>query len=158
MASVQGLPQLQARLHALQGAQKMKLLAAAAQGELRKNSPGQRTRLTANSWRQQSVSETHAVLTGSIVNLWLDQGTGLYGPRHARITPKAARAMRWAATASKGFRLSGAARAVKGNVIGYAFATSTKGMEGRPFINRSLQAVGGEVGVNAIVTIWNQAS
>ncbi len=158
MGSVTGVPQLQARLHALQGAPKMKLLAAAAMGELRKNSPGQRTRVTSNSWRVASVSDTRATLTGSIVNLWLDEGTGLFGPKHARITPKARKAMRWAATASKGFRLSGAPRSVKGNVVGYAFATSTKGMPGRPFIKRSLQAVGGPSGVNVIITVWNSAA
>jgi hypothetical protein len=152
-----GYSQLQARLAALKGPQKMKLMAAVARGELVRATP-RKTGLTGSSWQVGAVTDTSATVTGSIVNLWLDEGTGLYGPRHAVITPKAKKAMRWAATASKGFRLSGAPRSVKGNVVGYAFARSIKGMRARPFIKRALGSASGKLGAEVVVKIWDDAA
>lgn len=159
MSTLQGYPALQARLKALQGAQKMKLLAAATAGELRKRSPGQKTRVTANSWQVSSTTATTATVSGNIVNLYLDQGTGVEGPKHQRITPKAAKALRWMGGPAGAFRLSGAVRSGKAGSAAYAiFAKSTKGIRPRPFIQKSLDQINGEVGADVIIEIWNGAA
>ncbi len=159
MSDLKGYTQLRARFEALRGEQKMRLLANAAAGELKRNSPGQKTRLTANSIVVSSVSATSARIIGSGVNVFLDQGTGIYGPLRRRITPKAAKALRWMGGGPSKVRLSGASRMVAGKARGdVRFAKSVKGMKGRPFIKRSLEAVGGRVGLEIIYKAWNEAS
>ena len=140
----------------------MKLLAAATAGQLRKDSPGQKTRMTANSWQVTSVGETTATVTGSIVNLWLDSGTGLYGPLRHLITPKAAKALAFhRGTFGPGgnLRLSGSPRAGKaGASAQLVVVRSVKGMKPRPFIKRALQSVTSKAGTDVIVKVWNDAA
>lgn len=67
---------------------------------------------------------------------WVHDGTGIYGPRKARIYPTTARAMVFTPRKS-----SGAFIARKGRVT--VFAKSTKGMKGTPFLKDALPAARG---------------
>lgn len=52
---------------------------------------------------------------------YLEEGTGLYGPRRARIYPRQARVLRWA------------------DDSGVHYAPSIRGMPAQPFMRRALQ-------------------
>ncbi len=167
MAKVIGEVELQRRLHALQGTGERTIITKIVTqtvGYFRKNMP-RKTGLTAASTLPHVLSPTKATITGSPVAVWLDTGTGLYGPLHRKITPKAAQALRFyrGSFGSGGsLRLSGAPRKGKaGAGAQLVFARSVKGMHARPYINRSVQEasqkVGQEVGA-AIVTAWNGAA
>lgn len=137
----------------------MKMVGGIAIGEFRRNSPGKKTGHTSNSWQIASVTETTAKLTASIVNLFLEEGTGLYGPKHQRITPLAAKALRWMGGPAGSLRLSGRARSgAAGAGAGYIFAKSTRGMPPRPFFQKSIDTTAKLVGSKVIITIWNEAA
>lgn len=154
MADLDGFAQLQARFRALQGTQKMRYLGEQAIGEMRRNIP-RKTSTTSRSLHLERLTETSARITGSPVAWWLDRGTGLYGPHRQRITPAAAKALRWYSGA---LRLSGRPRISQGVSQGTAvFARSVAGMRGRPYIARSLRATASKLGVG-IVDTWNGAA
>lgn len=154
-----GYAALQRRFAALRGPQKTRLMGAVAIGELKRAVPGRKTGLTAASWQVASATDTSATLSGSIVNLWLDEGTGLYGPRHARITPRAARALAFHVGSAKSLRLSGRPRAGSaGRGATLVVVRSTRGMRARPFIARSLASATGKLGTDVVVKIWNGAA
>ncbi len=71
---------------------------------------------------------------------------------------EAARALRWAASSSKGFRLSGSPRS--GSSVQWAFATIVHhpGTKAYPFMIPGAKLAAQKQGVNAIVTLWNEAS
>jgi hypothetical protein len=74
--------------------------------------------------------------------LWVHNGTGLYGPRHARIYPKKGKVMVW--TNYKKFRSGGVnyiqTKGGKDVVRSVTFARSTRGMRGTPFLRDALPA------------------
>lgn len=78
-----------------------------------------------------SFSGKPAVRVGTSVYyaLYVHDGTGLYGPKHALIYPKRRKVMRWKAGYGK-----------KG---GYAYARHTKGMRPNPFLRNALKAAKG---------------
>jgi HK97 gp10 family phage protein len=70
----------------------------------------QRSILTETTWPEASVTVEEKY------GIYVEEGTGLYGPNHSRIYPKTARALHW------------------GNV----FARSTKGMKAQPFFEPAI--------------------
>lgn len=62
---------------------------------------------------------------------WVHDGTGIYGPRHARIVPKTASSLAWRSTVYG---------AKYGKYAGWAFAKSVKGMKPNPFLKNALPA------------------
>lgn len=54
--------------------------------------------------------------------LWVEQGTGLYGPRGQRITPRSAKVLAWSTDG------------------GMAFARWTRGMRARPYFKPAIEA------------------
>ena len=143
----------------------MKLAANVVRGKMVTNMRLVGRRKTGNTGRSlhvENVTETSAQIVGSQVALWIDEGTGLFGPRHQRITPKAAQALRWMGGPAGSLRLTGSQRKGKaGAGAGYVFARSTKGMEARPYIQRSIQEGAKAVGVELkgeIISIWNGAA
>ncbi len=156
-----GLAALNRRIAAVQQPKGlMKLAANVVVGELKRNIP-RKTSTTSRSIHVASVTENSARITGSKVALFLDEGTGLYGPRHQRITPQAAKALRWMGGPAGSLRLSGNARKGKaGAGAGFIFARSTKGMEARPYIQRSIDTAAKKVGTELsgeIIRDWNAA-
>lgn len=70
--------------------------------------------------------------------LAVHEGTGLYGPRHQRITPVRARVLAWPV---HGTRSAGNGRTSKTlRPVGMAFARSVRGMPARPFLRNALPA------------------
>lgn len=167
MAEVVGKAALQARLHAIGGqgeTQIMKRIAAFTRGQMVRNMP-RKTGTTGRSLQPHVQSATKATITGSPVAIWLDTGTGLYGPMHHVITPRAAQALAFhVGTFGRGgsLRLSGSPRkGAAGAGASLVIVRSVKGMHARPYISRSIdeaaQKVGAEVG-STIVTAWNSGA
>ena len=168
---VRGSRQLQARLHAISKSGQssvMAKVAAVARGQMVANMP-RRTGTTGGSIQPRNVTARHAELVGSPVVLWIDTGTGLFGPAHRRIVPTKAAvlAFHWqgAAPAGATYRLSG--RMTKGSARKFGansdmmFRRSVAGMKARPFIARSITEAATKAGVAvgaAITNAWNGAA
>jgi hypothetical protein len=86
---------------------------------------------------------------------YVEEGTGLYGPKKKRIVPKTKKAMRWKGS---GVRLSGRSRS-GAEGTGWAFATSIKGRRKTPYLIPGAKAAMRKAGLkDAIVTRWNRAA
>jgi hypothetical protein len=157
MAEVVGLSALHARFHALENANMTKgmMLKAASytRGQMVKNMiavGARKTGTTAGSIQPRNVTETSAEIWGSKVLVYIDEGTGVEGPLHHRITPKAARVLAWQ---GGGSRLTG-----RGKGATWHFAKSTKGMAPRPYIKRSVQEAGQAIDTelsSVVIDTWN---
>ena len=152
MAKVVGQAQVEHRLAAIKSPQGvMKRAAAFTRGQMVRNMP-RKTGLTAGSVQSRVLSPTRAIIEGSPVARWLDSGTGLFGPLHHLITPRAARAL---AFTVGGRRLSGRGG---GTLV---VVRSVKGMKARPYIARSVKEASSKVGVEIsaeIIKDWNGAA
>ncbi|HLY81642.1 MAG TPA: hypothetical protein VKQ71_01595 [Acidimicrobiales bacterium] len=76
----------------------------------------------------------------SRVGLYLEKGTGIYGPKGQRIYPTHARALRWPVGAKGEVRLTGthtSAHARSGKAE-FAFARSIRGMRAQPFLQPAI--------------------
>jgi hypothetical protein len=145
------------RLRAMQGQGEtgvIKLAASYTRGRMILNMiavGARKTGLTAGSLQPIILGPTKAVIMGSPVAVWIDSGTGLYGPKHHVITPLAKKAL---AFTVGGRRLSGRGGGTK------VVVRSVKGMKARPYINLSVieasQKVGSQIGAQ-IITAWNGA-
>jgi phage gpG-like protein len=69
--------------------------------------------------------------------MFVHEGTGLYGPRHAMIRPRAKQFMRWPVKNNSG---SGNRRYSGGSTSSYAYARQTRGVPARPFLRDALDA------------------
>lgn len=67
---------------------------------------------------------------------WVHDGTGIYGPRHARIFPRSASVMVFTPRKSGGVFIKKGSRKM-------VFARSTKGMRGTPFLRNAMPAARG---------------
>jgi hypothetical protein len=167
--TVIGLSALHARFHALESADMtkgmMKKAAAYTRGQMIRNMAAmgaRKTGATAASIQPRNITETTAELWGSRVLVYIDEGTGVEGPLHHRITPQAAKVMRWFGGPAGSLRLTGKPRkGAAGAGAGPIFATSTRGMAPRPYIKRSVdeagKAIDTELG-SVVVDTWNDAA
>lgn len=164
--TVIGLSALHSRFHALESADLTKgIMAKAAaytKGRMTRNMAAmgaRRTGGTAASIQPRHITETSAELWGSRVLIYIDEGTGVEGPLHHRITPQAAKVLAWRTGA---VRLTGASRVSGGKQLaGWAFARSTKGMAPRPYIARSVQEAGQDTSTQLggiVIDVWNSAA
>ena len=168
MAELVGYPQLQARLRAIDPAQidrpllgmvaniivrEQKLLAA----RFRKTGNLEHGVVIASLSATGVIIESKAAYSG-----FVEGGTGLYGPLHQKITPKAAKALRWIGGGSSRVRLTGSSRTSKGGSLGMAvFARSVKGRPATPYFFPGARAGLAKSGGDAILTIveaWNRAA
>jgi len=121
-----------------------------------------KTGLTAASIQVSRVTDNSALLTANAVAKYIDEGTGLYGPLHRKITPKAAKALRWMGGPAGSLRLTGSRRKGKaGAGAAWIYAKSTKGMKARPYVQKSIIEAGQKLGaqlVGDIVKLWNEAA
>ena len=178
MAEVVGLTALHARFHALENADMTKgMMAKAAaytRGQMIKNMAAvgaRKTGTTAASIQPRNITETSAEIWGSKVLVYIDEGTGVEGPLHHRITPKAA-LVRVSGPFLKGQKgqhkggvlawQAGGSRATgRGKGAGWIVVRSTKGMAPRPYIKRSIQEAGKAVNIelgSVIIDKWNSAA
>lgn len=161
-----GMGQLQRRIAAISGTAGglavMRTVSADTLNFLGHNVP-RKTAHTARQFRAERVTEKSAEITGSKVARWIDEGTGIYGPRHHRITPTTKRALSWTGGTfgrAGSLRLSGRRRSGKaGTGANRITVRSTAGMRPRPFIDRSVtEAVNRNGGMVAIVRQWDEAA
>lgn len=117
---------------------------------------------TARSLQVTQVTETSASIVGTPVNVWIDTGTGLYGPAHRRITPRVKKALAFAVGSfGKGgsLRLTGRPRKGKaGAAAARVVVRSVAGMHARPYIARSITEAAKKLGAPlkaAIIRQWN---
>ncbi len=78
----------------------------------------------ANSYKIISSENSREIRNDThYLNPWVNDGTGIYGPRHARITPKRAKFLRFK---------------YRGDIV---FAKSVKGQPGKHFVERSVTEI-----------------
>ena len=153
MAEVQGYSQLQARLHAIGGqgsSSFMRLLGLAAVRE-QKLLVHRKTGNLGRSIGLGAVTPTSVVTkAGANYAAFVELGT-----RPHEITPKAAKALRWAASAS-GARLTGTPRT--GAAVVFATRVHHPGTKPYPFMVPGAKIAVSKTGADAIVTAWNGAA
>lgn len=162
MAGLDGYAPLQRRLQAIGDQRgKMGFVATVVVGELKRNIV-HKTSGTSRTIHVARVTETSALIVGSSVARWIDEGTGLYGPRHHRIVPKSKKALRWIGGPAGSLTLGGRKRSGKaGAGAGPRFARSVRGMKPRPFVDKSLKSSEGLIGQQLsakVITDWNKAA
>ncbi|MDD5305529.1 MAG: hypothetical protein PHS14_20705 [Elusimicrobia bacterium] len=172
MASiVVGVPQLEARLRRMAQAERggapMKAAAIATVGALKRNVP-RATGKTGASIVPMAIGPTTAEIWGSKVIVFLEKGTGLFGPKHHIITPLAAKALAFhskakgAAMGAK-YRLTGRMTVGSARALGagsdMVVVRSVKGMPAQPFIEQSMAEASALVGqpiIASIVEAWDR--
>ena len=89
---------------------------------------------------------------------YVEEGTGLYGPKHHRIEP--GHVMHWKGGGAAKVRLSGRSRVVGGKSLGDdVFAMSTEGARAQPYLLPGAKAaVEGSGLKDVIVKLWNGAA
>ena len=167
---IKGMTQLRARLQAV-GATPThtKILVAGAGAVIREQ------KSLARRFRRSAFLESHIVITNASptsvtitsqapYSRYVEEGTGLYGPKHAKITPKTASVLRWlGGTYGPGgsLRLTGERRKGKaGAAAAYIFAMSVKGRPATPYFypgaRIGIQKTGGDLAA-VIVKAWDDA-
>ena len=124
-----------------------------------------KTRNLSRTIRVGKVTEKSAqVIAGGTSNVgyarYVEEGTGIYGPRKRRIVPVNAKALRWIGGPAGSLRLSGAARKGKaGAGAGPIFARSVAGRRATPFFLPGVRTAIGKAGLGDIITTnWNEAA
>ena len=154
--ALQGYEHLQRRLHAISGPQAtaglMRTIGLAAIRE-QKLLVQRKTGITGRSVHLADVTATTALTLAAGAARFLEDGT-----RAHDITPNAKKALRWAASSSTGFRLTGSPR--KGSSVGWAFAKVVHhpGTKAHPFMLPGAQlAVSKSGALDKIIVDWNKA-
>jgi len=107
------------------------------------------------------LTDTHAtVVVNANYGIYVEKGTGLYGPKHHLIVPTKAKALHWKGGGAGKVRLSGRSRVVKGKSLGDdVFAMSTKGSKAQPFFEKGAKKAIQKSGLADIITPqWNGAA
>lgn len=161
---VSGVPQLQARLTAVRavGPQVLELLALSVKREATLAAPRKTGVLQASITIGPITPTSATIYARANYAGFVEFGTGIYGPRHRRITPQTARALRWlgGSFGPRGsLRLTGSRRSGKaGSGAGYIFARSTIGMRARPFMEQGASRAIAKSGLsNVIAQTWDRA-
>lgn len=105
------------------------------------------------------LTDTHAtVVSGAPYSRYVEEGTGLYGPKHQRIDP--GKVMRWAGGGSSKVRLTGRSRTKGGKAVAdVVFARSTKGSKAQPFLFPGARKAVEKAGLAQIVVkAWDSAA
>jgi len=91
---------------------------------------------------------------------FIEEGTGLFGPKKHRIVPKTKKALHWTGGGPSKVRLSGRSRVVKGKSLGEGiFATSTKGAKAQPFFKPGYKKAVEKSGLaDIVIAEWNGAA
>jgi len=149
--TVRGIPELQTRLSRLKPAiPLMRELGLAVIGEQKLAAkPFRKTSNLEHSIGLGSITPTSVVTrAGANYALYVERGTGIYGPSHQPIRPKRARFLR--------FKVGGSRLTGRGKGSTVIFAKSVKGRKATPFMlpgaKKALAALGFK---NIIVRLWN---
>ena len=163
-----GMAQLQARLRAVgASATHTQILTAGARAVIREQKllAPRRSGFLGRSIQITEASPTSVTIKSlAPYSRYVEEGTGLYGPKHAKITPKTAKALRWLSGTygPKGsLRLTGTRRSgAAGAGAAYVFARSVKGRPATPYFypgaQIGIQKTGGDLAA-VIVKAWDDA-
>jgi hypothetical protein len=90
-------------------------------------------------------------------SLFVERGTGLYGPKHRKIVPQSGKFFAWRVGQ---VTLTGRSRVSGGQeTAGWAFSWhGTKGRPATPFLIPGAKAAVGKAGVGSFITQWNNAA
>jgi hypothetical protein len=160
---IEGEAQLRKRLDAIGGPAGIKralqLLQLRTVQEAHKNlAPYKRT---GTLYRQtvpgQIVGTTAMVVARTSYAMFVERGTGIYGPSHHPIVPRQAKVLAWRTGA---VRLSGSSKTRGGKELaGWAFARSVKGRKATPFLVPGAKTAIENSGMgDLIVSEWNGAA
>lgn len=126
-------------------------------GEGKKNTrPFRKTGNLGRSIRVQQVTKSSVtVIAGGVGGVgyarYVEQGTGLYGPRKRKIVPRTAKVLSWT---SGGSRLTG-----KGAGATRKFARSVRGRKATPYLVPAAKSVLSKAGISDIVVkAWNSGA
>jgi HK97 gp10 family phage protein len=152
--TVQGMPQLKRRMRAIGRTDvhlrelQLRLIAEAKRNVPRKTGNLGRSIVAGPVSKDSATVEVRANYAR-----FVEEGTGIYGPKKRRITPRTAQALHWKGGAT---RLSGRSRVSGGKGI---FAKSVRGRKATPFLGPAAKKVSKDTGIVAeIVQSWNKAA
>lgn len=118
----------------------MKVAVAHAAGAIKTEAPAKTGHLRRSvTFVVHVIGDTIVGVVGTNVQygLWVNSGTGLYGPEHRLIVPVRAKALRFPEPGNPGFRLSGQQRQGKaGAGARWVYARSVKGIKPRKFFEK----------------------
>ena len=162
MSDVQGVSALEARLKAIGDTRAaMKSLALSVIKESQALAPHKTGNLQRSMFPPANVTEKSAtVIVRAKYGRFVEEGTGLFGPKKHRIEPKTKKALHWIGGGPAKVRLSGRSRTSKGKPIGEGmFARSTAGAKAQPFLEPGAKkAVAGSGLADIIIEQWNGAA
>lgn len=107
------------------------------------------------------ISGTHAIVKVTAnYGRYVEEGTGLYGPKKKRIEPGKVMAWKSGGPTGGNVRLSGRSRVKNGKqVAGTVFAWSTEGMKAQPYLlPGAKKAIKSSGLADIIVAQWNEAA
>ncbi len=164
--TVIGLNALHARFHALENADMtkgmMKKAANYTAGQMKLGLIAVGAHKSGNTGRSiipRNITETSAEIWGTKVVVFIDEGTGVEGPLHHRITSPAGKVLRWYGGPAGSLRLTGRPRKGKAGAGAHLiFARSTKGMRPRPYIQNAVRKAGKSIDTElsaVVIDTWN---
>ncbi len=148
MAIVRGVPQLQARMHAVGGAQGLPRLLGLATVREAKLLVHKKTGLTSASIHVASTTATSVTVSAGHGAVFLEMGT-----RPHEITPNVARVLAWGGAR----RLSGALRSGAKPEF-FAMRVHHPGSKPYPFLIPGAKLAIQKTGAGAIVKLWDSAA
>lgn len=161
MNGVKGVPQLQARLKAIGDTKGLLTLLQVGTVQEAKRLVPRKTGNLGRSIVPGRVSATSAYVDANAkYAAFVEDGTGIYGPRKRKIVPVRASVLAWRTGGSSSVRLSGRSRVIGGKEqAGWAFAQSVRGRPATPFLipgakNAVSRAKLGDI----VVKKWNGAA
>lgn len=155
-AEIDGIKALRRRLEAVgsnQGA--LRVIATQGVAEAKRIVPHQ-TRNLSRTIRVGTVTDKSAtVIAGGTAQVgyarYVEEGTGLYGPKNKRIVPKTKKMLSWVAGGSR--------KTGRGKGSRRIFAKSVKGRKATPYLVPGVRAALRKAGLRkAIVNAWDKAA
>lgn len=91
---------------------------------------------------------------------FVEEGTGLYGPKKKKIVPKTKKALAWKSGGKSKVRLTGRSRTRGGKAIAdTSFAASVKGRRATPYLKPGAEKAIRKSGLkDVVVKLWNDAA
>lgn len=156
--TVTGMAALERRLKAIGDTKaQLRAIQLAAIAEAKARVPRKTGHLAASIQPGRVTNDYAIVQAHSNYARYVEEGTGIYGPRKQKIVPKKANVLAWRTGAT---RLSGRSRTKGGTELaGWAFARSVKGRKATPYLIPGAKAAVKKGGFkDAIITRWNRAA
>ena len=156
--TIKGLPQLHARLNAIQnGRALLGKLQIDAVAEAKRLAPHRTSNLSRSIIPGSLTDHDALVVAHAGYARYVEEGTGLYGPHHQKIVPKNGKFLVFPAKgkATLGGRVK---REYAGKPGSLVFARSVKGSKPQPFLVPGAKKAVATRGASVVVDLWNEAA